>query len=267
MNQNMKNSNKSEPVKFAADGLVLPFILMTIGITWAFWWSIVIANQFGYLKHGTPIMMVFFIIGGLAPSISSITLILKTKQMKGKELFKIIFDFRQPVFLYLIVIVIALLMYVIPLLLHRATALAPIYVSILLLPVNLIGGGLEEIGWRFLFQPALEKKTNFITATILTSVVWALWHLPLFFIAGTNQSTWNFLVFAILAFGLSFLLSAIYKVGGSVWLCILFHTVWNSLGESIGLSMDIVTVSGLSAFLIVIAFLLLKFVPKRACEN
>lgn len=235
-----------EPLKTSTRGLALPFALMTMGITWVLWWSIAIANQFGFLRYGTPLMMMFFMIGGLAPAISSITLMLKTKQMTRKGLVKTIFDFRQPILLYVVVIVIAIISYIIPLLMNRATVFAPIYMSILLLPVNLIGGGLEEIGWRFLFQPALEKKSNFIIATIITSVVWALWHLPLFFIAGTNQSTWNFGAFAILAFGISFILSAIYKVSGSVLLCILFHTVWNAMGGSIALSMDIVTVTFIS---------------------
>lgn len=250
------------PLKTSQPELALPFLLITTGITWVLWWSIVIANQFGFLKYGTPIMMLFFMIGGLSPSIAATALILKTKQMTKKELTKTIFDFKQPVLLYMIVIIIAIISYVIPLLMNRATVFAPIYMPILLLPVNLIGGGLEEIGWRFLFQPALEKKYNFTIATIITSVVWALWHLPLFFIAGTFQANWSFWAFLILSFGLSFMLAAIYKVSGSVVLCILFHTIWNAMGESISLNMDIVTATFISIASIALAFILIKYVPK-----
>lgn len=201
-------------------------------------------------------------VGGLAPAISAITLILKSKQMPGKELVKTIFDFRQPILWYVVVIVIVIISFIIPLIMNRARVFAPIYMSILLLPVNLLGGGLEEIGWRFLFQPTLEKKTNFIFATLTTAIVWALWHLPLFFITGTNQSTWSFWAFAILALGMSFILATIYRVSKSVLLCILFHTMWNAIGESIAINMDIVTSTIISIVLIAISVILIKAFQK-----
>lgn len=241
------------------------FVLMTMGITWVLWWSIVIANSYGFLLHGTPIMMTFYIVGGLAPAISAITLILKSKLMDGKRLFKTICDFKQPISLYILVIFIAIITFVIPLLINKAIIHAPIYMSLLLLPVNLMGGGLEEIGWRFLFQPELEKKINFIFATIITAIVWALWHLPLFYMDGTNQSQWSFWAFAILALGMSFILASIYRVSKSVLLCILFHTVWNAIGESIAVSMDIFTSSVISIALILISFILTRVY--KNCAN
>jgi uncharacterized protein len=39
----------------------------------------------------------------------------------------------------------------------------------------------EETGWRGFALPRLQKKFNAITATIILWVIWAFWHLPLFF--------------------------------------------------------------------------------------
>ena len=40
---------------------------------------------------------------------------------------------------------------------------------IIILPMMLVGGGNEEVGWRMILQPELEKKFNFNIATIITA--------------------------------------------------------------------------------------------------
>lgn len=39
----------------------------------------------------------------------------------------------------------------------------------------------EETGWRGLLLPMLQQRTSALSATLLVTPVWALWHLPLFF--------------------------------------------------------------------------------------
>jgi membrane protease YdiL (CAAX protease family) len=57
----------------------------------------------------------------------------------------------------------------------------------------LIGFGLlsgpipEEGGWRGLLLPKLEAKHNALVSSLILGVIWFLWHIPLFFIPGTNQ--------------------------------------------------------------------------------
>jgi membrane protease YdiL (CAAX protease family) len=127
----------------------------------------------------------------------------------------------------------------IPLVMGKSTIYAPFYAALIALPINLIfGGGLEELGWRLLLQPALEKKVSFTFASLLTGIIWSLWHLPLFFMQGATQSGTSFLIFAISTIGIAFFLAAIYRVSGSIWLCILFHGAYNSLYEIISFSED-----------------------------
>ncbi|MDD3139364.1 MAG: type II CAAX endopeptidase family protein [Lachnospiraceae bacterium] len=247
--------------------LALPFVLLTMCITWTSWWTIVIANHYGYLAFGTPLMMGLYTLGVIAPAIASIAVILHTNTMSGKELCKELFNFKQPIRFYMMIIIINGLAYILPLLLDRATIIAPIYMALLLIPFNLIGGGLEEIGWRFLLQPALEKKFNFTIATIVTAAIWALWHLPLFFMIGTNQASWNYGAFVILILGMSFLLASLYKVTKSIFVCILFHTLWNATGESIAINMEISVTIIMSISLILISFLLLKMVKNTKLRN
>jgi hypothetical protein len=51
---------------------------------------------------------------------------------------------------------------------------------------------------------------------------------PLFFIPGTTQSTMNFVYFALMGFGLSYLISAVFILGRSAVPCIIAHALFNA---------------------------------------
>ena len=53
--------------------------------------------------------------------------------------------------------------------------------------------------------------------------------MPLFFIKGVAQYGQDYLAFGLNVLGLSFALANIRKNTGSVWLCVLFHCIINSL--------------------------------------
>jgi membrane protease YdiL (CAAX protease family) len=244
--------------------LTVLFVIVDGFITWLFWWGIAIANQYGYLKYGTPLMMVLYLLGGNSESIMAVILLLVTKQMTGKELFRKLCGFYQPLRFYFLVFTMLFISFGIPVVMGSVTFIAPFYMAILSLPAMVIGGGLEEVWWRFIVQPYFERKTNFTLATLITGSMWALWHLPLFFIQGTGQyNTYNFFAFVIVVMGLAFILAAIYKLTGSIWLCILFHTAWNSIGSWIDLEMDFLSSSVASIVLILISYILIMAYKKN----
>lgn len=45
----------------------------------------------------------------------------------------------------------------------------------------------EEIGWRGFAQERISGKVGLHAGSVLLGCVWALWHLPLFFVPGTFQ--------------------------------------------------------------------------------
>lgn len=64
--------------------------------------------------------------------------------------------------------------------------------------VFLVGGPLgEEFGWRGYAMPALTARMNWRTASLVIGVFWGLWHLPLFFMAGTAQSQMPIAIFLL----------------------------------------------------------------------
>ena len=58
-----------------------------------------------------------------------------------------------------------------------------------------------------------------------------IWHLPLFFIPGVHQYQKNYFIFGLFMLGSSFMLACIREVIGSVWLCMLCHSIVNALPE------------------------------------
>lgn len=104
-----------------------------------------------------------------------------------------------------------------------------VFIPILLIMIFL-GGGQEEFGWRGYALPLLEKRLGVWMANIVLGVIWACWHLPLWFITGTSQSYMNFGGFILLTIGYSYLFSWIKDISGNKPFSGLFvHGVANAL--------------------------------------
>ena len=65
----------------------------------------------------------------------------------------------------------------------------------------------EELGWRGYALPKLLETRSPLAASLIIGVVWGLWHLPTFFIAGTPQFNQPVLAFLVLTTAYSILLT------------------------------------------------------------
>jgi membrane protease YdiL (CAAX protease family) len=213
--------------------LIFQYLLWTFLITYCSWGILILASQVEWLKFGTPLGMTLFIIGGNAPPIVAYFVLRQHGKITGfKSFIKEAFAIKQPLRAYIMVLLLTVSYFGIPALLGGITPNLPVYIAVLTIPIMVIGGGLEELGWRYLLQPSLEKSLGFIGATLVTACIWSVWHLPLFFIKGTSQYNWNFGLFAIMIIGTSFALAVIYRISQSIWLCILFHSAINAYSAS-----------------------------------
>ena len=117
------------------------------------------------------------IIGGFSPTIASYISLKRNNKVKNlKEWLKKIFDIKHNIWTYVLVILFVVIYYVLGCAINGFEFGAPIFMLIVILPMMLFGGGNEEVGWRMILQPELEKKFGFHIATIFTSIIWWLWH-------------------------------------------------------------------------------------------
>jgi uncharacterized protein len=87
-----------------------------------------------------------------------------------------------------------------------------------------IKGPVEEIGWRGLALPLLQRRFSPIWAGLILGIIWGIWHLPAFLLSGTPQSAWSFTPFVIGAVAISVIVTPLFnKSRGSILLPALFH--------------------------------------------
>lgn len=88
----------------------------------------------------------------------------------------------------------------------------------------------EELGWRGFLFPELRRMTSFTTASLISGVVWALFHLPLILFSdyhSTAPIAFTVVVFFISTIAHTFVNNWLRAKSGSVWPAVLLHTSHN----------------------------------------
>jgi membrane protease YdiL (CAAX protease family) len=111
----------------------------------------------------------------------------------------------------------------------------------------------EETGWRGYALPHLQKTRSATTATLILGLLWACWHLPMFFYRDTYIQM-GIMGFPMLALSLLFaamIFTWLYNsTGGSLWIVIVFHAVFNWLtaneagGQFAGMILSVAIIFG-----------------------
>jgi membrane protease YdiL (CAAX protease family) len=96
-----------------------------------------------------------------------------------------------------------------------------------LVPPFLIGP-VEELGWRGVALPLLQRRLAPLWASLLLGVIVATWHTPAFFLSGTKQSAWAFWPFFFGVVAISVILTAMFNAAaGSLLVAVVFHAQMN----------------------------------------
>ena len=96
-------------------------------------------------------------------------------------------------------------------------------------PWTFLYGGLEEVGWRWFLQDNLYFSKHFITKMIFLSIVWFLWHIPIYQLPWITAGSSNYLIFYLMILGNTFLLGALKEYSKGAVPCILAHMLIDSL--------------------------------------
>lgn len=239
--------------------LIRDFLLCTFLIILVCWGVCVFFSLNGVSLRDNYLLYIPYLLGGWSPTIASFFALKKNGGVANiKEWLKNIFDFKQSVASYVTVAFLAVVFILPQCLISGYENGAPLFAIFVMIPLMLAGGGLEEAGWRYILQPELEKKFPFTVSALIVSVVWWLWHLPLFFIQGVSQYGQNYFAFGINVLGLSFALAGIRKISGSVWLCVLFHCIVNSLSGIYVVNENIWENAAATSLLILCSYVLIK---------
>jgi len=98
--------------------------------------------------------------------------------------------------------------------------------------VFIMGGGLgEEIGWRGFALVKLQETNSALKSSLILSAVWIIWHLPLFYYGGTNQSLIPFWAFLLTVIPLGVMLTCVFNNTGTIFAAAFFHTIGNLAHE------------------------------------
>ena len=97
------------------------------------------------------------------------------------------------------------------------------------LSLVLLGQAGEELGWRGYALPRLTARFGLARASLLLGVIWALWHLPLFLIPGTDTTGQSFPLYLLQVTAISVAIAWLYaRTNGSLWLTMLLHSAGNN---------------------------------------
>ncbi len=202
------------------------YLFITFGISWISWLIVILLMQLGLAKYPDLLSGLIGIIGTLGPTISAIILLDGKKNLKN--ILNFIFNKKEKAYFYLTLFSIILILsfgiigtynkeiplyFIIPLFIYALT----------------FGGGFEELGWRGVLQPNLEKKHSFIVSALITGIIWGLWHAPLQIIQGYALFDLSFFPFMFGIIMFSIFLAYIYRKTNSVFCCAFFHGLYNTL--------------------------------------
>jgi len=212
------------------------FVALTFGISWLLWLPSVLRSTGAVdLPEIVGLLGLFAVLG---PTIAAFVLVGRQAGRAGmgrllRRAFDTSFDKRWWIPTLLLMPTVGLLTVAILVLAGEGFEdwTVPSLVTVLATTVTilLVGGGLEEFGWRGYALDRLQNGHNALTASLVLGLIWGSWHLPLFLIDDTVQSAipiWQFLLQQLL---LAVLYTWLYNnTSGSLLVAIVFHTLGNA---------------------------------------
>jgi uncharacterized protein len=226
------------------------FFLITYLITWISWF---VSAYFSFRPDGQSIYILFMIPGLVAPFGTALWMILTSNNQELKR------GFVQKLFnLHLICLSsLPAILLIMPIAVVISILISSLFgysidqlnfpigfsFSVGVVPVLLIlvlAASFEELGWRSYAMDSLASKFNYFKATLIFAILWAFWHLPLFFIKDYYQYEilhMNVLYginFIVSVFPMAFIITWLCrKNNGSILVAILFHFLINFTQEAL----------------------------------
>jgi membrane protease YdiL (CAAX protease family) len=94
----------------------------------------------------------------------------------------------------------------------------------------------EEIGWRGFLVPELSKTTSFTVTSLVSGIIWSLWHYPVLIFSDYNAGTptwYGLTCFTVMVVSISFIFAWMRIKSGSLWTAAILHGSHNLYVQAI----------------------------------
>ena len=177
----------------------------------------------------SPMGIIAVVLGGLSSAFWGSLASISYHQSSFKQLLKDFFQVKDSLANYCLVLVFLLLDFF-PFIFGGKITTQSLVLPVVLFFKALLFGGVEEIGWRYFFQPTLQEKIPYLSATLITFLAWSSWHLLYFYIDG-SLAVIQLLPFLVGLLTNCFILSALYHKTQNLWICVMTHALINALSQ------------------------------------
>jgi hypothetical protein len=214
------------------------FFAFTFAVTWTFFISAVALS--GTTPSGSslgPVLQVLVFLGTIAPSLVALALTARLEGRAGTQaLLGRVTQWQVGARWYAFAIGYMAAMKLIVALVHRAitgtwplVALETWYLMLAVTAVSMWVQAGEEIGWRGYALPRLAARFGLGGASVGLGVIWAVWHLPLFYLHGADTYGQSFPAYLLQVTALSVTFAWLYwRTRGSLLLVMLLHAAINN---------------------------------------
>lgn len=217
-------------------GALAPFLLMTFGVTWSLFALFLLVPDLVTRWLGPPSgSHPLFILGTWAPALAAVAVVARVSGTAGLRRFlSRLLLWRAPTAWWVF------LLLGMPALFYGGALFAGTDLGglrptagpgeiLMVAAFMLVLGPVEEIGWRGLALPLLQRRLPPLGAGLVVGLTWAVWHVPAFLLAGTLQSGWSFTPFLVGTVAASVVMTPLVNAsGGSILLAALFHFQMNN---------------------------------------
>ena len=206
------------------------YLLGAFGQIWIVCMIVFMLRRSGLvMDYSTPMGMVAIGVGGISSALWGSIIAIRYKKYNLKKIIKDFFHVKQDYRSYLLVIFFLFFDFF-AIIVSGKFLISAWYIPIVLFLKSLVFGGIEEIGWRYVFQPILQERYHYILSTMITFVAWEIWHYAFFYIDGSLPQIQLF-EFSVGLLINCFILSALYIRTNSLWICVMTHALINVFSQ------------------------------------
>lgn len=242
---------------------LLPYLysIVTIGCTFFIGQVILWCSP-----HGTNMWTsILFIFMNLIPMLLAFVFMRLSGEISGIwQFIKAAFPIRENWYAFAAAVLVPAVYYGVSLFLGNVTFTgSPFSAVIAYFPWTLLQGGLEEVGWRWYLQEHIAIKRSFVLKMLVISLIWFVWHFPIYRLPWVTTGSSNYLVFYLMILGNTFTFGAVKELSRGSLPCIAAHMLIDTAAVAMLVGSDLMMIAVLAGVEILLSILVVTLFKKK----